>query len=78
MPRFLKHLQVFVCIFIFPAWPWEQFYAGTSNSACVAQILVYMFMFCSVCSLLLAAVILFSKIIEILLGYFDAMKNRLS
>ena len=42
MPQFLKHLQDIVCIFFFPVWPWEQFSAGTSNSACVAQIPTYM------------------------------------
>ena len=41
MPEFLIHLQDIVCIFFFPVWPWEQFSAGTSNSACVAQIPTY-------------------------------------
>ena len=37
MPWLLKHLQLFVRIFVFSVWPWERFSAGTSNSPCLAQ-----------------------------------------
>ena len=42
MPWSLKHFEVFVCTFFFSVWPWEQFYAGTSSFACLAQIWAYM------------------------------------
>ena len=45
MPWSLKHLKIFVCTFFSPVWPREQFYTGTSNFACLAQIRAYI---CSV------------------------------
>ena len=38
----LKQFYIFVCTLFFPVWPREQFYAGTSNFACLAQIRAYM------------------------------------
>ena len=42
MPWSLQHDKVFFCTFLFSVWPREQFYAGTSNFACLSQIRAYM------------------------------------